>query len=322
MKSTTFSPTALVTGATGFIGSHLVVKLREAGYTVKVYSRHPYRDISGASIDKANWIVGDLDNEEALAAACQEVDVVFHVAGLAHSGHCKLDEILKVNLLGTQKFYNASVVGKVKRFVYFSSILASDPDSSYYAKSKHAAEQFLLSCVSENKQTQLAILRPANVYGPRMRGNIKLFISLAHKRILPALPRLTNTFPLVSVQELCDNAIAIADLGFQIHEPHIYKITDGELYTPNRVEDAVYACQERRRPWLRFPKAAFYLASLAAQLANIIGIKKSKIGLRLYENLVGTREPAKEDALKGPILAPTVTLESEMQKIINELDVA
>ena len=322
MNSTAFNLTALVTGATGFIGSHLVVRLKEAGYTVKVYSRNPYRNIPGAFIDKRNWIVGDFDNDEELAAACRGVDVVFHAAGLAHSGHCELDEILKANLIVTQKSYTASVVGKVKRFVYFSSILASDPDSSNYAKSKHAAEQFLLSCVTENKQTQFAILRPANVYGPRMKGNIKLFISLAHKRMFPGLPRLTNTFPLVSVQDLCDNAIAVADLGFQIHEPYIYTITDGEVYTPNRIEDAVYACQEPRRPWLRFPRAAFYFASLAAQFANITGIKKNKIGLRLYENLAGTRVLAQDNVLMGPILAPTVTLETEMQKIINDLEEA
>ena len=170
-------PVALVTGATGFIGSHLVSKLHNEGYAVRVYSRQACRRNTRLRVDPEDWISAELSDEDELASACEGVDVVFHTASIAHS-FADAEEIFAVNVLGSQSVYSAAVDSDARAFVFFSSILAADPEQSDYAKSKWSAEQAVLKAIELNPSTDVLILRPANVYGAGMRGNIRTFIKI------------------------------------------------------------------------------------------------------------------------------------------------
>ena len=72
---------ALVTGGTGFIGSHLVDELLNQGYDVRVLRRSTSPAIS-FNEKKVSFTIGDLTEKESLIRACHQVDVVFHVAAL------------------------------------------------------------------------------------------------------------------------------------------------------------------------------------------------------------------------------------------------
>lgn len=314
---------ALVTGATGFIGRHLVEVLRQQGFRVRVYSRQNYADVDDPGVDASSWFVGAVDDAEALNKACENVDVVFHLANIAHVNSPARDVIWRVNVEGSRAVCDACVRAGVSRLVYFSSSLAADPASSAYAESKRAAEEEVLAASdSPAGKLHVTVLRPVNVYGAGMKGNIAGLMRRIRQGRIPPLPRLHNRLALVSVKDLCRAAIAAAR-GRQA-SGKIYLISDGEAYTPNRIEAATYAALGRKSPAWHSPRVIFYAAAVAAQLANTLGIWRNDLGLRTYRNLVADQAAGaaeKETGVTADLaFKPAQTLESALPEILQALD--
>lgn len=172
---------ALVTGATGFIGSHLAEALRSRGDEVTGLVRSPSK---AAALDPlgVRLIQGDLDDPDALARAVEGQDVVFHVAGLVAAKD--ESEFLRVNRDGTARLADAAARARVGRFVYVSSMAAGGPAGrgcpltgaeparpvTAYGRSKLAAEKAVMEGA-----LPWVIMRPPTVYGPRDREVLKVF---------------------------------------------------------------------------------------------------------------------------------------------------
>jgi len=314
------SKSVLVTGATGFIGSHLVNLLIEKNYNLKIYSRNPITDEFADLIDESSWLSGELSDKGSLEIACTGIDIVFHVAGVASSDSSNPEECRKVNLIGTQNVYLASVKAGVRKFIFVSSILASDPESSFYAESKRLSEEFLSSCQRDRALTKVAILRPASVYGLGMKGSLRTFILFAMRGLIPSLPKVKNSFPLVSVGDLCRALIAVAEDESPDTLMSAFTITDGQEYTVNRVEAAVYHGLRRRKPYMAIPKWAIYLVSVIAYLADLTGIKKNRLNLKLDKIFLGRENVSRAGEFPRYNYKPLLTLESEMPSIINSMN--
>ncbi len=315
-------PSALITGATGFVGTTLVKSLQEAGYRVRIYSRRSHLKSEGFCIPEECWITGELNQQSRFISACEGVDVVFHLAGVASDDRDQ-NEVYRVNYSLTKGIYSASAYSGVKTFVYLSSIHASAPTLSVYAKSKRLAEEYLMSCNATHPDTRLVILRPSNVYGPGMKGLITTLLRLIKKGIIPALPKLENSFQMVSVQDLCSVAITVAtSIGGKGRSPEIYTVTDNEHYTPNRIEEAAYAALQRKKPTVRLPRSLLYLAAILASLIDWLGLSKNQLGTRLYRSIGGHQ--LQNISASAPVYTytPTATIESEMPKILNSLEEA
>jgi nucleoside-diphosphate-sugar epimerase len=110
---------ALVTGGTGFIGSHLVDELLRHGYEVRVLHRPTSRTayLQGKNVTE---VIGDLSSTEALTKATKDVNIVYHVAALPRDWGTRR-EFFEVNLYGTKNLLDACVKNKVQRFVFMSS---------------------------------------------------------------------------------------------------------------------------------------------------------------------------------------------------------
>jgi nucleoside-diphosphate-sugar epimerase len=178
---------ALVTGATGFVGSHLVERLLGAGMEVACLMRptSPPRRTALDGLDVERRIAA-LDDPDALARAVRGVDYVFHAAGLTRAR--TLAEYQAVNADGTGRLLEALLAegAALRRFVYVSSLAAAGPARSPeppdesaephpaddYGASKLAGEHVVLEHAN---RLPVTIVRPPAVYGPRDANFLPLF---------------------------------------------------------------------------------------------------------------------------------------------------
>ena len=155
----------LITGASSILASRLVALLLESGK----FSFRLLEHRSVARIESCETICGDMTDPESLDRACQGMDGVLHLAALTHS--CNNAEYFRVNREGTQNLINACKRKNVRRFVFISSVAASE-DGGAYGLSKLESEDRV--CESG---LQWIILRPSEVYGPQMKEGIGELIS-------------------------------------------------------------------------------------------------------------------------------------------------
>ncbi len=168
------TPTIALTGATGFVGRHLVKRLRASGLAVRALSRR-------GPVEGAVTVAGDLADEAALAALVQGADRVLHLAGLVKSP--RPERFTAVNVEGTRLVARASARAGAK-LTLVSSLAAREPRLSAYAASKRTAEEAALGAMPEG---DLAILRPPAVWGPGDRATLVVFRQiLAGWLVVPA----------------------------------------------------------------------------------------------------------------------------------------
>jgi nucleoside-diphosphate-sugar epimerase len=171
---------ALVTGGTGFVGSHLIETLQRHGHRVRAIVRSATR-AEALGLRGVEWLPGDLGDETALRRAVEGVDVVYHVAGLI-AARSEAD-YFEVNREGTRRLLEAAAPTGA-RFVLVSSLAAGGPTVAgrpltgdepprpvtRYGRSKLAGEE-----VVKAGPLPWTIIRPPAVYGPRDREFFRLF---------------------------------------------------------------------------------------------------------------------------------------------------
>jgi len=312
-------PKILVTGATGFVGRHLVGYLLENYYRVSVYSRHEFSRSECYGLEPEDWFTGAMEDNHTLTSACRTADVVVHLANLAHAGLSNQISYYSFNIEGTKAVCEACREAKTQKLVYVSSALALNPAHSAYAQSKKLAEEVLVKAARDaaeiGDEFRTYILRPANIYGPGMKGNIARLIRGIIDRRMPPLPPLNNRFAMVSVYDVC-RAIEILIENSSVSE-RCYLLTDGEQYTPNRVESAIYAALSRRQPRWRLPRVVFFGTALGAEILNRLRLGKTTVGLRTYQNLVADKPLQNEDLGETLGLSPTRNFEDDLPSIIS-----
>lgn len=207
---------ALVTGATGFVGSHLVDALARRGDTVSALVRTPGK---AAPLGKLGVTVvrGDLDAHDALAHAAAGQDVIFHVAGAVAAR----DEAAYMhgNRDGTANVVRAAESAGTPRVVFVSSMAAGGPSRpgvartgtepnapvTMYGRSKLAAEDAVRASA-----LPWVIVRPPMIYGPRDRDNLIKVFRLARSGIAPVFGDGSQELSAVYAPDLADALIASA----------------------------------------------------------------------------------------------------------------
>ncbi|HUC60477.1 MAG TPA: NAD(P)-dependent oxidoreductase [Alphaproteobacteria bacterium] len=154
----------LVTGGSGFLGSHVADALTEAGHETIVFDRAPSRWIG----PKQRMIVGDVLDAGAVATAMEGCGAVYHLAALADIDAAleRPRETVEVNIMGTVNLLEAARAAKIGRFVFSSSIYVYSRQGSFYRTTKQACEH-LIEDYRERFGLAYTILRYGSLYGPR-----------------------------------------------------------------------------------------------------------------------------------------------------------
>jgi nucleoside-diphosphate-sugar epimerase len=152
-------PVVAVTGSTGFVGRSLVQSLAESDPDLRLRLL-VRRDPVPTALQRHQIIAGDLADADALARLVDGADAVVHVA--AAIGGNDAGTFDRVNVAGTRRLVDAVLArAPASHFIHVSSLAAREPELSWYAASKRAAEE-----VVRSRLARTTVLRPPAVYGP------------------------------------------------------------------------------------------------------------------------------------------------------------
>ena len=265
---------ALITGATGFIGSHLTEALLKKGYSVRCLIRKT-SDTKWLEPHSVELVYGDCIDIDSLKEAVKDCQYVFHLAGLTKA--CREEEYFCINVQGTENIIKAilSSATNLRRFVLLSSQAAAGPSYngepiteetpprpvSHYGRSKLAAEEVVLS-VSD--KIPFTIIRPPAVYGPRDR-DFYLFFKLIKRGIFPYWGK--TRYSLVYIDDLVNGIILSAEN--KIAEGKIYFITDMKEHTNEEIAFSIAKIFNKNLTKVRIPWAVMpFLASLGERITR------------------------------------------------------
>jgi nucleoside-diphosphate-sugar epimerase len=289
----------LVTGATGFVGSHIVDRLRDRGDAVRALVRQPRaaEDLRKRGVEV--WS-GDLSTAADLRAAVDGVDVVIHGAGVVDATALPRN-VWEVNLGGTERLLAASAQVGLARFVHLSSIavygyvpppVAEDAPKrpvGPYGESKWAAEQALWRYHADHRLPAVA-LRPCIIYGERDHLFLPRLLRICRMRAVPLPHGGRRILDLVYVSDVVDAALAAAVKDTAVGRS--YNITDGEAYTYRDILLAYGQLTGRRPAILPFPGRAVVLAlQMTLRLMQVSRIPEHwmspLVGLRMGLRILG-----------------------------------
>ena len=206
-----------LTGATGFIGSHLLSHLLAQGLQVKILVRRP--QLHTWLPREVEIITGNMHDAQAVTALVSGADYVIHCAGrvkASHPHHFHQDNVLASELL----FKIAQRSSSLKKFIFISSLSARQAKISHYAASKFAAEQ----CLIDSGIEPWTIIRPPAVYGPR-DTELKPVFDWMQRGSLWVPADAKQRFSLLHVDDLCH--VVSHSLEAEDSEQNIIEPDDG-----------------------------------------------------------------------------------------------
>lgn len=264
----------LVTGASGFVGRHLVGRLVRDGARVRALSRN------AVPAEGCEFVpIADYGDAAALRHALAGVEVVFHLAGRAHRIHenLALDEAERAlhdaNVVATVALALAARDARVRRFVFASSIGVNGPSATKpmkstdvprpaepYARSKLVAEREIARLLA-GTDTEYVNLRIPLVYGPGAPGNFGELQRLVARLPLVPLGAVSAARSLIAIDNLVDAMCVAAD--HPVAANRTFLVADRRDTTVAEIARQL-AAGMGRPPWVVIPIPPAILAALAA----------------------------------------------------------
>jgi dihydroflavonol-4-reductase len=252
---------AFITGASGFIGTHLARRLLQNNWQVSVLRHKRDLEIS----EGCQVFHGDIRNISSLQDMLVGTDVLFHLAAALGASRINKKEFFAINAQGTENVLKAAADAGVGRVIHFSSagVLGSvrenkPVDETYtlaprdvYDKTKLEGERIALRFADEGEN--VVVVRPGWVYGPGDSRTFKLIKAVASRKFLLITNGKTRQTP-VYIDDLVQGILLCAD---KARAGEIYHLAGNQDLT---VKDIIHLiAQAANAPFSQFPLPRFVL---------------------------------------------------------------
>jgi nucleoside-diphosphate-sugar epimerase len=299
----------LITGANGFVGRSLCMKLQQNEYKIRAAVRSA--DLCLSNFE--NEIVGSIEGQTNWTSSLQDIDVVVHLAARVHvmrdHAETSLAEFRRVNVEGTLNLAKQAVAVGIRRFIYISSVKVNGEGTSLgkpftaddkpspidpYGISKREAEDALLKLARETNM-EVVIIRPPLVYGPGVKANFLTMMHWLIRGIPLPFGAIHNKRSFVALDNLID--LIITCINHPAAAGQIFLAGDGEdLSTPELIE--YLAAALGKKAWLMpVPESILIMTAnlvgqhaLAQRLCGSLQVDISKT-----RNLLGWNPPVSID---------------------------
>ena len=246
----------LVTGAGGFIGSHLAERLVELGAIVKAFVRYNSRSDWGLlellpreKLDEIEVTMGDLRDSDAVSLATKDTDIIFHLGSLIAIPYSYIHprETIETNVMGTLNVLTSSRGNRIERVIHTSTsevygtaqYVPIDENHPLRGQSPYSASKIAADMIAESFyrsfEVPLTILRPFNTYGPRQsaRSVIPTIVTQALTREKVVLGSLHPTRDYTYISDVVEGFIKAVEssnsIGEVINIGSNFEISIGEL---------------------------------------------------------------------------------------------
>jgi dihydroflavonol-4-reductase len=281
-----------ITGATGFIGSHLADSLLKKNYSVKCLIRKTSntRWLNDKGVE---FVYGDLFSNDVLAEAVKDVDYVYHIAGVTFGK--KKEDYYRGNSEATKNFIDVVYRSNpgLRKFVFVSSQTAVGPSYdgipvdettecrpiTTYGRSKLEAEKEVTAYFDKMKCT---IVRAPAVYGPRDAAIYEYFKAMS--RGLQALVGLgTKKVSLINSFDLVDGIILAGESEKAVS--NIYFISSEKFYTWREIGKLTSRLMNKRTVPVKVPHLVVYTVGAFAQFFSLFSSKPAILNLEKCRDL-------------------------------------
>jgi len=269
----------LVTGGTGFVGSHLVDHLIERGYEVKCLVRQN-SNLQYLKHLRAEIVHGGLDNPTDWDSAFADVETVYHAAGVTHARRKR--DYYAINHHGTETILAAALKWRkqIRRFVYISSLAAIGPSVNSqpvdeetapapindYGRSKLLGEEAARAVAD---LLPITIVRPPAVYGPRDTALHQLFKSVS-RGVAPTIGNYEKHVSLVYVRDLVEGILLAGESSKAAGRA--YFISSEQVYKVSSIIELLAGIFNRKVRRVVMPRSVAYAGAMAVEaLSSLTG---------------------------------------------------
>lgn len=288
----------LVTGATGFVGGHLVPALLKQGYHVRCLIRDERKAKKIREQYPVEIVIGDLTKPDTLSGVSEDIDYVIHLAAMGHVSAVTEEAyytFISINEEGTKNLIHEFEHSRhLKKFIHFSSTAAMGPIGAPflseesapnpvtpYQKSKRRSEN-IIEDAFKSYGFPGVILRPCMIYGPGGYGEFYKFCKLMKKGIFPKVGFGRNLTPLVYVGDVVSATLLTLERG-RLGETYI--IASDTSIPMDELHSDIMSNFSQKAPYIFIPTS---LALIGAKVVEIGAVLLGKEPIVTYRNMKST----------------------------------
>jgi uncharacterized protein YbjT (DUF2867 family) len=271
----------LVTGGTGFVGSHLIRRMRHDGIPVRALVRHPEkaRELAGLDVDLASGDVADKDSLERAAAG---VERVVHLVGIIQEGPGATFQ--GVHVEGTRNLLQAAKKAGVRHFLYQSALGARPAAKSEYHRTKWQAEELVRA-----SGIPFTILRPSLIYGPGDQFTLRLAEVIRQSPVLPVIGSGKAKVQPIYIDDVVSCIVKAVTSDAFLNE--IYEIGGPEQLTYEEVTRSIAESLGIKHPTVHIP--LFFMLPMARVLETVLPrppLTTGQLIMLQEDNVCGVRD--------------------------------